>query len=152
MSKQFTSIKKILVGIDGSVHSKKAVELAVDLAKKYDATVYLIHVMDVTGIPQEFQEYAKIEKREPTVYFSYICSSDKFMGDAETRFKDAGIKVVRLCESGDPADVIIRAAKDNNVDMIIMGNRGHGRFSIAVTGSVASKVCNHATSTCITVK
>lgn len=146
------SMKKILVALDGSDHSKKAASLAIDFAKKYDAELYIIHVLEDKKIPKGFEDHAKAAGIPPD-YFDLVCRSDKFVGEAEASAKEEGIKkVVPLCHQGDPADEIILQAKTNNVDLIIMGNRGLGKFSKAIMGSVSSKVCNHAKSTCITVK
>ena len=66
------SINNILVAIDGSVHSKKGVELALDAAKLWGAKVYLIHVWEKTDIPKEFKEFAMIEDIPAVNYFKYV--------------------------------------------------------------------------------
>jgi nucleotide-binding universal stress UspA family protein len=81
-----------------------------------------------------------------------VCQRDQFLGEAEERIKKAGVQVELICVQGDPADEILRAIEENNVDLIVMGNRGLGGFSRTFMGSVSMKVCNHAPSTCITVK
>lgn len=147
------SVGKILVAVDGSEHSKKAVELAADMGKKWGAEVYLIHVNEERHVPEGFKEYAKVERVESGRYFELVCRQDQFLGEAEARLKEAGIKTTApICAFGDAADEIIKAAKTKEVDMIVMGSRGLGRFSVTVMGSVSNKVCNHAPCTCITVK
>ena len=145
------SVKKILVALDGSKHSKKAVELAVDIAKIWSAEAYLIHVMEKKKIPTEFKEYAKFERVRPSNYFSWV--AEKLLNEAEFRFREAGIeKVESTYEIGHPADKIIEEADKRKVDLIIMGSRGLGGFTRTLMGSVSTKVCNHAHTTCITVK
>lgn len=143
------SLRRILVALDGSEHSKKAVELTLALAKKWDVEVYLIHVIDSAlvrvlpgnwGIP-----------KDPRVKYAGLC--EKILDPVEDRIKEVGIKKVkRICAFGDPAYEIIKTAKKKRVDLIVMGNRGQGRFSKVFMGSVSTKVCNHAHCTCITVK
>ncbi len=145
-----TSVNRILVAVDGSEHSKKAVGMAIDMAKKWNSKIYLIHVAE-KNIPSSFIEFARDEGIDAFDYFERVCS--QILGSAEDRVKKAGIKKVeRTCPTGNPADEIIKEARKKKVDLIIMGSRGLGRFSRAVMGSVSTKVCNHADSTCITVK
>jgi nucleotide-binding universal stress UspA family protein len=146
--------KKFLVAVDGSEHSKKAVDMAIDMAKNGHSEIILIHVMEERGVPEGLEPWMKIEGlRSFGDYVEFVCRSDQFLGEAEERIKAAhGIKVEHICVNGDPADEILRAAESNNVDAIVMGSRGLGRFSRSFMGSVSTKVCNHAKSTCITVK
>lgn len=154
MSKRLVpiSVNRILVPVDGSEHSKKAVELAVDMAKKWNAEIYLIHVIDTAFEDTAFDYISGIKSSErASVYHDKIWG--QILDPAKTRAKEAGIKKVKsISTSGHPADEIIKTAKRNKVDLIIMGSRGRGRFSIAIMGSVSTKVCNHAHCTCITVK
>jgi nucleotide-binding universal stress UspA family protein len=146
-------VKKVLVAVDGSEHSKKAVDLAIDMAKKWRAGIVLIHVKEERGVPEGLEEWMKLEGvRSFADYFEMACRSDQFLGEAEERIKTARQKVERICVNGDPADEILKAAEIRNVDMIIMGSRGLGRFSRSFMGSVSTKVCNHANRTCVTVK
>ncbi len=57
-------MKKILVPTDGSIHAKKAVEYACDLASKYEASLYLFHVVQESNILEGLDEYIRIEHIE----------------------------------------------------------------------------------------
>ena len=145
-------VKNILVALDGSEHSRKAVEFAINTAKMEGDALYLIHVWEEKNPPEGFEEYVK-EQKLPVNYFDEVCKRDNFVGDAEARAKEAGIKSVEvICAHGDPAEEILRAASEVTADLIVMGNRGLGRFSRAMMGSVSTKVCNHSNSTCIIVR
>ncbi|WP_309492821.1 universal stress protein [Candidatus Hecatella orcuttiae] len=147
------SVDRILVAVDGSEHSKKAADLAVDLAKKWEAELYLIHVLEEKGVPKEFKEFARIEKVPVSEYFNLVCQTGGFLGEAEVKAKAAGIKKVeRICAQGNPADEIINAAERLGVDMVVLGSRGLGGFSRAIMGSVSTKVCTHVNCACVTVK
>ena len=145
-------VKNILVALDGSEHSKKAVEFAIDSAKMCGATLYLIHVWEEKNQPKGFEEHVH-EQKLPYNYFDEVCHRDHFVGDAEARAKEAGIKSVEIiCANGDPAEEILRTAKEVTADLIVMGNRGLGKFPRVLMGSVSTKVCNHSNSTCVIVK
>ncbi|HUO41801.1 MAG TPA: universal stress protein [Methylomirabilota bacterium] len=146
------SIGNILVGFDGSEHSKKAAELSVDLAVKWNAELYLIHVLEEkeTVLPEAYREYAKVEHVDPSAYFDSIY---EFLQPVEDRARAAGIKKLeRINAWGHPAEEILKAAQEHNADVIILGCRGHGKFPRAFLGGVATKVLTHANCSCIIVK
>ncbi|MGA3191828.1 MAG: universal stress protein [Candidatus Bathyarchaeia archaeon] len=147
-------MKRFLVAVDGSEHSKKAVDMAIDMAEKWHSEIILIHVREERTVPKGLEPWMEIEGiRSFGDYSEFVCKSDQFLGEAEARIKAVhGIKVERICVNGDPADEILKAAESYNVDVIVMGSRGLGRFSRSFMGSVSTKVCNHANSTCVTVK
>ena len=145
------SISRILVAFDGSVHSKKATELAVHLALKLNTELYFVHVLEETNVPEGIEEYMRIEHVSPSEYFDGI--NEHLVEPAMDRAKAAGVrKVESISLRGHPADEILKAAQNHGVDLIILGSRGLGRFSRDFLGSVSTKVLNHATCTCITVK
>ena len=55
-------IQKILVPIDGSEHSKKAIEFAAGVSQQHGSELYLIHVVADKNIPPEILEYIESEK------------------------------------------------------------------------------------------
>lgn len=145
--------KRFLVALDGSEQSKKAVGKAIGMAKIWNAEIILIHVKEERDVPEGLDQWMKIEgARSMADYSEFICRGGQFLGDAIERVKEAGIKVEHICVSGDPADEILKAAESRNVDMIVMGSRGLGRFSRLFMGSVSTKVCNHTRTTCVTVR
>jgi len=140
-------IRKILVATDDSDHARKAVEYASDIALKYNAMVYLIHVSS----PPPFFDYSeailgplkdRIEK-----------AGEEILKRAERRVREKGVERVQtFLANGNPADEILQYAEENNVDMILLGSRGTSQIGMLILGSVAHKVCNLAECTCVTVK
>ena len=147
-------IHKILVAVDGSKHSSKAVDYAADIALKYDGELFLIYVITRAAIPEDFIKYAEVEKIDETpesLLFSRI--ANEVLQNAEKQAKVIGVKVIhKLVKQGDPADEIAKFAKQENVDWIFLGSRGMGGIKGLLMGSVSRKVCNTAEATCITVK
>jgi len=145
------SISKILVGYDGSDHSKRATELAVALALKWKAELYLVHVLEERRVPKDFSQFAKMEDVSPLDYFDLV--SKRLLEPAANRAKAAGVrKVQAISLRGDPANQILRTARDHDVDLIVLGNRGLGKFSRSFLGSVSAKVLQYAKCACVTVK
>ncbi|MCP4070772.1 MAG: universal stress protein [Hyphomicrobiales bacterium] len=171
-------IKKILVPVDGSKHSVRAVELASDIASKYDAEVILLHVLlrghMSSGLKRALEiEVGKHEKKSenlinfPMEIMAEISSKkDKQLSIEELDYigkyvlsnvalicQDNGVtKITKRVEEGSPAKTILRIAGDVQADMIIMGNRGLSELQGMLVGSVSHKVSHLAKCTCVTVR
>ena len=146
--------KKILIPFDGSEHSKKAIEFAAGVAKQDNAEVYLIHIVEDKEIPPEILEYIEIEKIDGGLgKVSAKLISEGIMKTAQKQVQDKGLKIAKsMVFRGDPAEEIIQFAKNNDIDMIVIGSRGLGQIKGLLLGSVSSKVCHLAECTCVTVK
>ncbi len=171
-------IKKILVPVDGSSHSVKAVELASDLASKYGAEIVLLHVLlhgqmpdglkkaieievgsrktssdHLVNMPQQI--LARVGSKKDTLLtleeLNYI--GKHVLSSVATICRDKGItKVQERVEEGNPANIIINIAEEMPADMIVMGNRGLSDFQGLLVGSVSHKVSHLAKCTCVTVR
>jgi len=148
---------KILVAVDGSEHAWKALDLAVSLAKGSDAELFAIHVVPYEPLPEGVREFARVEnvpiEEENARYHHDRTLGDAITHAAETRAREQGVAgVTAWTAEGRPAEAIIRAAREGNVDMIVMGSRGLSDAKALFLGSVSHKVANHAHCTCVTVK
>jgi nucleotide-binding universal stress UspA family protein len=138
-------LKRILVATDGSDHARKAVEYACDIASKYDAMIYIIHVISLP--PMAYAE-ASFEPLK-----NHLDKTGKAIIDEAAKLvKSRGIKAQTCLATGDPAQEILEHAEKNDVDMIVLGSRGAGKLEMLMLGSVSHKVCNVAECTCVTVK
>jgi len=172
---------KILCPTDGSDHSKKALDLAIDLAKKYDARLVILHVPHRSENIDALQRFAEIEglAQHVNTEIQRLQSRDGKIDLATvSAFQDSGISprllvevgqhildgakghaerkglenVDARLESGDPADEILRCINEENIDCVIMGSRGLNDLKGLFLGSVSHKVANRASCTCIAVK
>jgi len=139
-------IRKILVATDGSDHARKAVEIASDIALKYKATVYLIHVVSPIPSMGYGDVLQKIEEGQEQFAKEILEKAVK-----EVKRKGLGNFQSTMLH-GDPAHAIIEFARKNSVDMIVMGSRGLGTLEDLFLGSVSHKVSHLAECTCVTVK
>jgi nucleotide-binding universal stress UspA family protein len=128
---------KVLAATDGSEHSMKAVKRALELAEKEGAEITLMSVAyfsksDFDDMPPNIQE--KLEKQAKDA-----------LNSAKALFDGKGIKVATILETGVvPANNIIRRAKEDKFDMILLGRTGLTGIERAMTGSTAAKVVAHA--------
>ena len=138
-------LKKILIATDGSDHARKAIGYASDIATKYKATVYLIHVVPPVGSWAEV-DVEKIQDNQQKF-------ANQIIEEAEKEVKKKGVESYQsTILQGQPAGEIIEFARKNNVDMIVMGSHGAGKVEMLMLGSVSNKVCHLADCTCVTVK
>lgn len=141
-------IQKILVPIDGSDHARKAIEFASDIASKYKAEVHIVHVVSPLDRAHELADnlLKEVEK-------NYQEFAQKIIDEAKKEFKKKGVESYQSAIlRGDPAQEILQFAKENSIDLIILGSRGAGTADMLMFGSVSHKVCHLSDCTCLTVK
>ena len=135
---------KILVPIDGSKYSDKALDYALDLAKKYSAQLILIHVVTRTiyyftdGVPSGLA-YQELEHEGEMI----LAKGDEIV-------KAKGIPSRTELLSGNPAEAVIKESE--NVDLIVIGCRGLTGIKAFFLGSVSSRVSRYARCPVLIVK
>ena len=150
-------MRKILVAIDGSDHAGKALDLAVDLAKTYQAELTILHVVAYEMMPDEMRklasaEHMHLEDAEAQFHYQRSAFGDQLTREALARARTAGVKDVEaLSAEGGPAERILDVAAARGVDAIVLGRRGRGHLAGLLMGSVSHKVSNLASCACITV-
>jgi nucleotide-binding universal stress UspA family protein len=130
---------KILVPVDGSDNSHRALNAALLLSEKLGSKVTAIHVMEdvpVLHIESEklLRELLDAYKKENQLILSK-CS------EIATK-KELTIHTKLL--QGNPASTILNFCEKEKYDIIVMGSRGMGKFKELVLGSVSSKVLHHS--------
>jgi len=139
---------KILMAHDGSEHSDKALDRAVDIAKTTGAELEV--VMVATGFVAPSEELsAEIQKSV----------EDMIMKEAGTALRKAvekatakGVAAKALLERGRPQDRIVAAAQSTKADLIVIGSRGRHGVAKFLLGSVSSKVAEQAPCDVLIVK
>ena len=141
---------KILVGVDGSPFAEKALKYAVDLAKKYNAKLIVIHV-----VLRRFYAVAPSEAGvlATTVFVKEMETEGKeIISKAESHVKGESVEYECRLIQGVPAEEIIKLAQTEKVDLIIMGSRGLTEVRAFLLGSVSDKVSHHAKCPTLIVK
>ncbi|MDF2695310.1 MAG: UspA domain protein [Labilithrix sp.] len=126
--------KKILVPVDFSEPSDRALQVAIDLAKQYDATLTVLHAFDVPPA------YAGMDLA-PMDLLSPMLEAAKKQLDAtlvEVRGKIPSATVVMA--QGVPWRAILEAIEHKGIDLVIMGTHGRRGVGRALLGSVAEKI------------
>lgn len=144
--------KKILVAVDGSRHSKRAVEAAIDLTEHYQASVTLLHVIRDMPLPKEILEMIAAGEVTESRMEILQDSAEIILGNAREKFEEAGLSDVKShYVIGDPAFKIADYAEKNDFDLIVVGHRGLGTRG-KMLGSMARKLLNMTQVSCLVVK
>jgi nucleotide-binding universal stress UspA family protein len=132
-------IRKILVATDFSEPSRSALAAAVELAKKFDACIVLMHAYQpiVTAYPVA----PLMSAQELSAHVADAAT--KALHAAATSTKSA-VPITTALYVGAPWEQILKAAKDQEADLIVMGNRGLHGFQRALLGSTAERVIRYA--------
>ena len=133
--------QRILIPVDGSPTSERAIEEAVQFAHQQGAQVEVIMIIeDLLYFEDNGVNYAALLNIVKS-------NNEKILATAEQKFQQAGIAVVsKLLEAKGEriANTIVTEAKSFQADLIIIGTHGRSGFSRMVLGSVAEAVLRMA--------
>ncbi|MDN6161950.1 MAG: universal stress protein [Atopostipes sp.] len=132
--------KKILVAVDGSDNSKRALSEAKRYAQMTEAEVTILTVLEHTfalhySSPSDSVDNGELNREE---------AGQAILKEALTFFQDFEGEVHTSLRNGYPASELLEEADDGNFDLIVMGSRGLSAFSRTFLGSVSNKVLNYS--------
>ena len=148
------AINKILYPTDFSERSLAALPLAVDLAQRYGAELHCLHVVDMPEgfiledsymlpLTTEYQpDYGKLKEAAEA-------QIEQFVAQHMPDLRDSVRKVVVM---GKPFAEIIRYAREQGIDLIVLGTHGRSALGSMLLGSVAEKVVRKAPCAVLTVR
>jgi nucleotide-binding universal stress UspA family protein len=142
MTEKTTTFEKILVAVDGSEQSMRAVEIGISLAKQSRSTLtalYVIHIPFGESLyPRSiwYKDFIEDINKETSNWIADIYRRGKEKGvEIESKMKETSESV--------PAE-IVRYAKAEGTDLIVVGSRGRSELEKLFLGSVASGVLAYA--------
>ena len=148
---------KILVAIDGSDHSMKAAEYAIDIARDNKAQLIALTVLDITKIgyaasafiasPMHGLDELEQRRKEAHEWLDKVgkLKSSQNAND-NIQFKS------QIEESMSVAGTIAESAENQDIDLIVVGSRGRSGFTKLLLGSVASRVVTYASCPVLVIK
>ena len=128
--------RKLLVGFDGSKAGRKAFDVALELAAKHEAELYVLSVASPPDIGDDVETEAVIENSRRYHH--------RLLAELKSAIAARPVKVHYDVAIGHPAEQIIFHADKHGVDLIVVGDRGHSRFVRLLLGSVSRHVVDHA--------
>jgi nucleotide-binding universal stress UspA family protein len=134
-------IKRIIVPIDFSEYSKKALRYAVEFARRFHAEIVLVYVVEPLVYPADFS-IGQIAV--PSMEQDFLQHGKEQLAHlVETVVADA-VAARSIVRSGKPFVEIIRLAREEEADLIIIATHGHTGIEHALFGSTAEKVVRKA--------
>lgn len=139
-------LQKILTPTDFSEFSKHALHYGREFAERFGATLHLLHVIDESlAMPDPLMgsPVSDIEQRDLQRNAEASLAS---LPEVE------GMDTVRAIHVGTPFVEIVRYAKQNEIDLIVMGTHGRSGLTHALVGSTAERVVRKAPCPVLTIR
>ena len=159
--------KKIFVPVDNSEHSICAVDMAVELAREFDASVtgshayaarmhdYRFKQMEYT-LPEEYLLEDAMEKQrkihDTLITMGLELISDSYLVVADERCREAGVPFEPKMYDGKNWKVIVKDIEDSGYDLVILGALGLGAVKDSVLGSVCERVTRRVRTDTLVIK
>jgi nucleotide-binding universal stress UspA family protein len=137
--------EKILVAIDGSPASEKALATAVDLAQHYRAELIAIGVAEVPEVVGMVDEVDELRESAETQFRQF--------GEAAVEYaRSRGVPLRSVVVRGHAADAIVRFAESEKVSLVVVGQQGRSRVARFILGSTTDRVSEHSPCSVMIVK
>ncbi|RIK43864.1 MAG: hypothetical protein DCC57_17515 [Chloroflexi bacterium] len=136
------TLHRILVPLDGSELSERALPLAVALAQKFGGEVTLLRVLDVPP-PGLGMRYPENHWMREALQYSHR-EAQEYLEARRAELAGQGVRTRVLVRDESPAEDILLVAADEKIDLIVMSSHGMGGPSLWTAGSVAHKVMLHS--------
>jgi nucleotide-binding universal stress UspA family protein len=130
-------MKRILVAYDGGDAARRALDTAIDLAKRFEASITVVSVVPLHPgrMPMDPWDDREVHAQE--------------LREAKQLLAEQGITAELLEPVGATAPTIERIAEEGGFDTVVVGSRGLGAVSRVLQGSVAEHVATHADATVV---
>jgi nucleotide-binding universal stress UspA family protein len=130
-------MKRILVAYDGGEPARRALDVAIDLAKRHDALVSVVSVIPVHP------------DRTPIDPWDERIVHAKALREAHAILAEHGLEAQLLEPTGDPARTIEELVETGGFDTVVVGSRALGPISRVLEGSVSEHLATHADATVV---
>ena len=135
---------KILVPVDGSKYSEKALIHACELAKTFKSKLYLLYVVDKSP------SFNLLDRKEYTKIMRQF--GQKVLKKSVSLAVERGLDPEAIIKEGNVVNEIIKYAKNEKCNIIIVGNKGLGAAARFFLGSVSSKLANSSPCSLLIIK
>jgi nucleotide-binding universal stress UspA family protein len=133
---------------------------AIQIAKKFAGKIILIHAYSVSVTPIMLPEPTMSTPGIPVLTSDEISRvaeasrgvGNRILSDGEEKVKAEGVQVEKMLVEGHAVQEIVRAAKEGNFDLIVIGARGISTIRVILLGSVTDGVVHHALCPVLVVK
>jgi nucleotide-binding universal stress UspA family protein len=139
---------RILIAVDGSPPSLRALEFGASLAAKLGVGLVLLHVMPQVVLPMGGVGPGALSELQ----HSLQTESTQLLESLADKARSLGVAVEKQLDVGDPAIAIYDRAEAPDIQMVVMGSRGQGTMARLLLGSVATKVVHTSSKPVVVVR
>jgi len=145
----FCRARKVLLAVDGSQGSARAATVAFEIAEMTKSTLFIVHVIPTPSVEQ----FARItDENFDAVMMKYTSKGENLLEGYKSAAEEFGIDVTLLLEKGLPAERIMAVAKEQAVDIIVIGHDGAGNPKRTQLGSSTDRVVKGTSCPVLVVK
>jgi nucleotide-binding universal stress UspA family protein len=135
------TFKNILVPYDGSTYANRAFNKAIEIAKQHNSNLKVVACLDIANLGGWYIDKRinkNIMKKAKNLTKELFSKLDDI---AKKRSMHVDFKII---ESNNTVKSLISFVKSKNIDLIIMGSSGRGKFDKVLLGSVSNRVLQKA--------
>jgi len=138
---------KILVPLDCSRYAETSLKVAIEIAKKFNSSLSLVHVVSSrkeycrSGITGKIRVKCKLEEVTDKD-IPKICNA--LLDTSKNTVIDEGVSVNTILKQGKVVEEILNTIKEGEFDLVVMGSRGQSTIGNLLLGSVSSGVLRHS--------
>jgi nucleotide-binding universal stress UspA family protein len=138
--------KTIVVATDFSEQARRAIDYAVELARKVEARVFVVNAYSAPtlGLPELAPGYSGMAEEAAD-------DAQRQLDALINGLQESHVPMQAVLRCGDAVDSVVSVAKAVNADLIVIGTHGRKGISRAVLGSVAESVVRNAPCAVLTV-
>ncbi|MGR3461580.1 MAG: universal stress protein [Roseovarius sp.] len=140
---------KFVVGYDGSVAARRALEFAVARAKAQGGAIVLAHVLEWS--PYSFLTPSELEERHKRRREEMARAEEAVLGPVVAELTDSGVSVETVIRYGNIAEMLGKIATESGAVQIIVGREGFSALEARIFGSVAGTLVQTAPVPCTIV-
>lgn len=144
-------IKRVMIATDGSDTSKKAAVIGIDIARRANGTVTAVYVMDISRL-SHLPGYATLPGLKEKILALIQDEGRQAIEFVQDRALVMGVPCNKIIAQGNPGEELLKAAREQEADLLVMGKIGRTAVEKFLLGSVAEKVVLQSTIPVLLIK
>lgn len=144
-------IKRVMIATDGSDTSKKAAVIGIDIARRANGTVTAVYVMDISRL-SHLPGYATFPGLKEKILALIQDEGRQAIEFVQDRAQVMSVPCNKIIAQGNPGEELLKAAREQEADLLVMGKIGRTAVEKFLLGSVAEKVVLQSTIPVLLIK
>jgi nucleotide-binding universal stress UspA family protein len=134
----------IVVGYDDHEPARRALERAIDEARKRSGRLIVVAVAEMPLNPADPRNFGTLDDQSVELGVQETPELERALGDARAVVEPTGVQAEYLWAAGDPGNEIVELARDRGASLIVIGGHHEGWFARTFGMSVQEEIKRHA--------